>query len=82
MKLGTVRQDDKPQDLCTEECTLGLFNDLLVHRLRRVVHDHSALLVVNLRVDTGVADQVNNPLLTLVLVQTETSGQVPEKTIS
>lgn len=61
-----------------EECTLGLFDDLLVHRLRRVVHDNRALLVVNLRVNAGVADKVDNPLLTLILVQTEAGGQIPE----
>lgn len=64
--------------MCAEECTLGLLNDLLVHRLRRVVHDHRALLVVNLRVDAGVADKVDDPLLTVILVQTEARGQIPE----
>jgi len=42
-----------------------------------VVHDDGALLVVNLCVDAGVADQVDDPLLTLVLGQTKTLGKVP-----
>jgi hypothetical protein len=56
-----------PQDLCAEEGTLGLLNDLLINRLGRVVHDNSALLVVDLGIDAGVADQVDNPLLTFIL---------------
>ena len=44
-----------------------------------MVHDHRALLVVDLGVDTGVADQVDNPLLTLILVQTETGRKVPRE---
>jgi hypothetical protein len=63
--------------LCAEEGTLGLLNDLLVHRLGRVVHDDGARLVVDLGIDTGVADEVDDPLLTLVLAQTETSGEIP-----
>jgi hypothetical protein len=54
---------------------------LLVDRLGRVVHDNSALLVVDLGVNPGVADQVDNPLLTLVLVQAETSGQIARKAL-
>ena len=77
--LNKMKRGSIPQDLCPEECTLGLLNDLLVHRLRRVVHDHRALLVVDLGVDTGVADQVDNPLLTLILVQTETGRKVPSE---
>ena len=65
-----------PQDLCAEEGTLCLLDDLLVNRLGRVVHDNSALLIVDLGINPGVADQVDNPLLTLVLAQTEASGQV------
>lgn len=66
----------------SEERTLGLLDDLLVHRLGRVVHKNSALLVVNLGIDTGVADQVDNPLLALVLVQTQTGREVPENDVS
>lgn len=66
-----------PQDLCPEEGTLSLLNDLLVNRLGRVVHDNGALLVVDLGVNPGVADEVDNPFLTLILAQTKTSGQIP-----
>lgn len=67
-----------PQDLCPEESAFCLLNNLLVNGLRWVVHDHSALLVVDLGVNPGVADEVDNPLLALILAQTETSGQVPK----
>lgn len=59
---------DEPEDLRPEEGTLCLLNNLLVYRLRGVVHDHCAFLVINLGVNTGIADQVDNPLFTLVLV--------------
>jgi hypothetical protein len=42
-----------------------------------VVHDDGAGLVVDLGVDAGVADEVNNPLLTLVLAQAEAGREVP-----
>jgi hypothetical protein len=71
--------NSRAQDLCAEEGTLGLLDDLLVNRLRRVVHDNSALLVIDLGVNPGVANKVDNPLLTLILVQTEASGKVPSK---
>lgn len=47
----------------SEETALCLLNNLLVDRLRRVVHDDRALLVVDLGVDACVADQVDDPLL-------------------
>ena len=62
---------------CPERDALCPFDNLLVHRLRRVVHDHRAILVVDLRVDARVADEVHDPLLALVLVQAEASGEVP-----
>ena len=70
---------DEPQNLRPEEGTLGLLDDLLVHRLRGVVHDHGALLVIDLGIDAGVADQVDDPLLALVLAQAEAGGEVPVK---
>lgn len=68
---------NEPQNLCAEECSLGLLNDLLVHRLRWMVHNHRTLLVVDLGVDASVTDQVDNPLLTVILVQAETGRKVP-----
>lgn len=44
-----------------------------------MVHDDGALLVVDLCVDASVTDQVDDPLLTLVLRQTKTLGKVPKK---
>lgn len=75
--MNSAMAQGLPQDLSPEEGTLCLLNDLLVHRLRWVVHDNGALLVVDLGIDTGVADQVDDPLLTLVLAETQASGQVP-----
>jgi hypothetical protein len=49
--------------LRTEEGAFGAFDDLLVDALWWVVHDDGAGLVVNLRIETGVANQVDNPLL-------------------
>jgi hypothetical protein len=42
-----------------------------------VVHDDGAGLVVDLGVDARVADQVDDPLLALVLRQAEAGGEVP-----
>jgi hypothetical protein len=65
------------EDLGAEETALGSLNDLLVNWLWWVVHDNGALLVVNLCIDASVTDQVDDPLLTLVLGQTKTLGKVP-----
>jgi hypothetical protein len=63
-------------DLCSEESSLRPLDNLLVYRLRRVVHHHCSLLVVNLGVHPGVPDEVDDPLLTLVLAQVQPLGQV------
>jgi hypothetical protein len=65
------------KDLCAEETALGALDNLLVDTHGRVVHDDSAGLVVNLGVDPSVADEVNNPLLTLILAQTEAGREIP-----
>lgn len=57
-----------------EEATLRSLDDLLVYAHRRVVHDDSSGLVVNLRVDAGVTDEVDNPLLALFLAKAEAGG--------
>lgn len=44
-----------------------------------MVHQHGSLLVVNLGVNASVADKVHNPFLALVLVETETGGEVPRQ---
>ena len=41
-----------------------------------MVHDNCALLVVDLGINASVADQVDDPLLTLILVKAETSGEI------
>lgn len=55
------------QDLGPEEAALRPLDDLLVYRLRRVVHNYCAGLVVDLGVYARVPDEVDDPLLTLVL---------------
>jgi hypothetical protein len=55
------------QDLCPEETALCPLDNLLVDGLWWVVHDDCAGLVVNLRIDACVADEVDDPLLSLIL---------------
>lgn len=69
--------DGGAHQLCPEEAALCSLDDLLVDALRRVVHDDCAGLVVDLGVDACVADQVDDPLLALVLRQAEACGEVP-----
>jgi hypothetical protein len=60
-----------------EEPTLGFLNNLLVDRLRRVIHEHRALLVIDLGIDTGIADEIDDPLLAFGLREVEAGGEVP-----
>jgi hypothetical protein len=69
--------DSGAENLCAEEAALCALNDLLVDGLRGVVHDDGAGLVVDLGIDACVADQVDDPLLTLVLREAEAGGEVP-----
>lgn len=69
------------EDLGAEEAALGALDDLLVDAHGRVVHDDGAGLVVDLGVDAGVADEVDNPLLALVLAEAEAGGEVPVEII-
>ena len=69
------------EDLGAEEAALGALNNLLVDAHGRVVHDDGAGLVVDLGVDTGVADEIDNPLLALVLAEAEEGGEVPVEII-
>ena len=69
------------QHLGAEEAALGALDDLLVDAHGRVVHDDGAGLVVDLGVDTGVADEIDNPLLALVLAEAEAGGEVPVEII-
>jgi hypothetical protein len=61
----------RAQNLRPEEPALCPLNNLLVDGLWGVVHDDRAGLVVDLCVDTGVADEVDDPLLALVLREAE-----------
>ena len=62
----------RTENLRPEEATLCPLDDLLVDGLRRVVHDHGTGLVIDLRVNACIPDEVDNPLLTLVLRESET----------
>jgi len=63
--------------LGAEETALGALDDLLVDAHGRVVHDDGAGLVVDLGIDAGVANKVDDPLLTLVLAKAEAGGEIP-----
>lgn len=64
------------EDLRAEEAALCLFNDLLVDVVGGVVHDDGAVLGVNLCVEAGLADEVDDPLLAVVGVEAELGGEV------
>jgi len=70
-------RDCSAQDLSPEEATLCPLDDLLVDGLWWVVHDDCASLVIDLCVYTCVADEVDNPLLTLILRETKAGGEIP-----
>lgn len=65
------------EDLCAEEAALGALDNLLVDAHGRVVHDDGAGLVVDLGVNASVADEVDDPLFTLVLAQAEAGREIP-----
>lgn len=69
--------DSSTQDLRPEESTLGLLNHLLVHTLRWMVHYNRAGLVIKLRIDSGVSDQVDNPLLAVFFRQSKSFRKIP-----
>lgn len=43
-----------------------------------MVHDDGAVLAVNLGVEAGIADEVNNPLLTIVRVEAELGAEITD----
>lgn len=65
--MGFLLGDCGAEDLGPEETALCPLNDLLIDGLGRVVHDYGALLVVDLCVDAGISDKVDDPLFALVL---------------
>lgn len=69
-------RDGRVENLCPEEATLGLLNDLLVDIVGRVVHDNGAVLAVNLGVETSLTDEVNDPLFTVIRVEAELGAEV------
>lgn len=69
------------EHLRTEESALGLFDHLLIHALRRMVHHHGASLIINLCVHSCVPNQVDNPFLAFTLRQTQPGREIPEKSL-
>lgn len=72
-----LSRNGSAQHLCPEKATLSALNDLLVDAHGRVVHDDGAGLVVDLGVDAGVADQVDDPFLAFIMGKAEAGGEVP-----
>lgn len=70
--------DGGVQNLRAEEASLGLLNDLLVDVVGRVVHDDGTVLAINLGVETGITDEVNNPLLTIVRVEAKLGAEITD----
>lgn len=70
--------DGSVEDLCPEETTLGLLNHLLVDVVRGVVHNHCAILAINLGVQPGLSDQVDDPLLAIIGVKTQLGAEVSD----
>lgn len=65
------------QNLRPKEPTLRPFDDLLIHALRRMVHQHCAGLVVDFCVYSCVADEVDDPFLAFGSREAEAEGEVP-----
>lgn len=64
------------QNLCPKEAALRPLNDLLVHTTWRVVHNDRTLLIIDLRINPRVPDQIHDPLLALVLIQAKPRTQI------
>ena len=76
-KKATSLGNRSTENLCPEEGALRALDDLLVDAHGWVIHDDSAFLVIDLCVDAGVADEVDDPFLTLSGVEVEAGGEVP-----
>lgn len=61
--------EDIPENLRPEETTLSPLNDLLIHRLWRVVHNDRTVLVVDFGIYSRISDEVDYPLLAFILVE-------------
>lgn len=61
MNIGSL-PNRRTHDLRPEEAALRPLDDLLIHTLRRVVHDNRACLVIDLRIDPCIANEVDDPL--------------------
>ena len=52
-------------------------NHLLIDRVRRMIHQHRPLLVVELSIHARIANEVHDPFLAFVLVEAEAGGEIP-----
>lgn len=75
----TLPRDRGAEDLSAEKATLRALNNLLINGHGWVVHNDSSGLIVNLGVNTCVADEVDDPFLALRGGETQTFGEVPKE---
>jgi hypothetical protein len=76
IRAPTLSGHSCTQNLGSKESALGPLDHLLVYAAWRVVHYDSALLVVNLGIHSCVTDQIDDPLLSLILAETQSRAQV------
>ena len=48
-------------------------NHLLINRIRGMIHQYRALLVIELSIHARVPDKVHDPLLAFILIQAQAS---------
>lgn len=68
--------------MCPEESTLRLLNNLLIDTRRRMIHYHCAGLIIDLGVDSGIANEVDNPFLTFIGREAKARGEIAEAKVS
>ena|SRR5579871_330623 len=71
----------RTKHLSPKEPTLCTLNNLLVDTHGRMIHNDGTRLIVDLCVDTGVTDEVDNPFLAGVFIETEAGGEISNNRI-
>lgn len=69
------------QHLSSEKASFRSLDDLLVDWLWWMIHHHCSCLIVDFGIDSGIADEVNDPFLSLVLRQAEACRKIPAITL-
>ena len=70
-------RNGRTQHAGPEMHALRPLDDLLVDRVRRMVHQHRPLPVIELAVHASVSDQVDDPFLAFVFIEAEAGGEIP-----